>query len=311
MDRMRFDGRTAIVTGAGGNPSLGRAFALLLARRGAAVVVNDIGELPEGLGYEGVASAEAVAEEIRRVGGLAVSDTHSVATEDGGAGIIETALSAFGSVDVLVNNAGICPVVSFEEMSLADFRYTIDVNLMGTVHTCRAAWPHMKRAGYGRIVNLASGSMNGYAWQTAYAAAKGAVFSFTRALASEGMNHGIKANTLMPGALTRMVHAAQQPDSALIAASTGTSQPELVAPALAFLAHESVPFTGEALESMRGHVDRFYLARTPGITDTGMTPETIAKCWPDIFAGVPEGLATHHEADPRQWSIKPYRGFVN
>ena len=141
MEQLRFDGRTAIVTGAGGNPSLGRAHALLLAARGANVVVNDIGALPAALGYPGVASAETVAEEIRALGGKAVADTNSVSSESGGAAIVQTALDAFGSVDILVNNAGICRVVSFEEMTPADFRETIEVNLMGTVHTCRAAWP--------------------------------------------------------------------------------------------------------------------------------------------------------------------------
>jgi len=306
MDQLRFDGRTAIVTGAGGDPSLGRAHALLLAERGAKVVVNDIGELPAALGYPGVASAEAVAEEIRAKGGKAVADTHSVASEDGAAAIIETALAEFGSVDILVNNAGICRVVSFEDMTPADFRHTLEVNLMGTVQTCRAAWPHMKRQGYGRIVNVSSGSMTGLAWQTAYAAAKGAVFSFTRALASDGAEHGIKANTVLPGALTRMVYAAQSEDSSFIARAGDAMRPEMVSPAVAFLAHESVPFTGECIESLGGHVSRFYLARTPGFDDPEMTIETLAQRWPEIMAGAADGLSRHDEADPRAWSPKPY-----
>jgi len=306
MGELRFDGRTAIVTGAGGNPSLGRAHALLLAARGANVVVNDIGVLPAALDYPGLASAEAVVEEIRALGGKAVADTNSVETEEGGAAIVQTALDAFGSVDILVNNAGICRVVSFEEMTPADFRQIIDVNLMGTVHTCRAAWPHMKRRGYGRIVNISSGSMTGLAWQTAYAAAKGAVYSFTRALASDGAEFGIKANSVVPGALTRMVHAVQAPDSSFIAASGDQMAPELVSPAVAFLAHESVPFTGECIESMGGHVSRFYLARTPGFDDRGMTIETLADRWQDLMAGTAEGLSRHDEADPRDWSPKPY-----
>lgn len=306
MEQLRFDGRTAIVTGAGGNPSLGRAHALLLAARGANVVVNDIGALPAALGYPGVASAEAVAEEIRALGGKAVADTNSVASEAGGAAIVQTALDAFGSADILVNNAGICRVVSFEEMTPADFRETIEVNLMGTVHTCRAAWPHMKAAGYGRIVNIASGSMTGLAWQTAYAAAKSAVFSFTRALAAEGAEHGIKANTVTPGALTRMVFAAQGEGSSFIAHAREALPPEIVSPAVAFLAHESVPFTGECIESMGGQVDRFYLARTPGFADPAMTIETLAARWPDILAGTADGISRHDEADPRAWSPKPY-----
>ena len=306
MKELRFDGRTALVTGAGGNPSLGRAHALLLASRGANVVVNDIGELPAALGYPGVASAEAVAEEIRAAGGKAVADTHSVADEGGAQAMIDAALSAFGSIDIVVNNAGICRVVSFEEMTPADFRQTIEINLMGTVQTCRAAWPHMKRAGYGRVVNISSGSMAGLAWQTAYAAAKGGVYSFTRALASEGAEHGIKANSVIPGALTRMVYAAQAESSSFIAQAKQTLPPEIVSPAVAFLAHETVPFTGECIESIGGHVSRFYLARTPGFDDPAMTIETVAERWRDILAGTPEGLSRHDDADPRQWSPKPY-----
>lgn len=307
MDQLRFNGRTAIVTGAGGTPSLGRAHALLLARRGANVVVNDIGELPAALDYPGVASAEAVAEEIRAAGGNAVADTHSVATEEGGAAIVQTALDAFGGVDILVNNAGICRVVSFDEMTPADFRQTMEINFMGTVHTCRAAWPHMKANGFGRIVNISSGSMTGLPWQTAYAASKGAVYSFTRALASEGMDFGIKANSVVPGALTRMVYAVQdEAASSFIAASKDTMPPEIVSPTVAFLCHESVPFTGECIESMGGHVSRFYLARTPGFEDPSMTVETLAKRWQDIMADTAEGISIHNEADPREWSPKPY-----
>jgi len=308
VEELRFEGRTAIVTGAGGNPSLGRAHALLLGARGANVVVNDIGELPAALDYPGVASAEAVAEEIRAAGGKAVADTHSVATEEGGAAIIQTTLDAFGSVDILVNNAGICRVVSFEDMTPSDFRQTMEVNFMGTVHTCRAAWPHMKRQGYGRIVNVSSGSMTGLFWQSAYAASKGAVYSFTRGLASDGMEWGIKANTLIPGALTRMVYAVQdEATSSFIADSKGKMLPELVAPAVAFMAHESVPFTGECIESFGGHLSRFYLARTPGIDDPDMSVETLAERWREIFAGTDEGISLHNEADPREWSPKPYK----
>jgi NAD(P)-dependent dehydrogenase (short-subunit alcohol dehydrogenase family) len=306
MIKLRFDGRTAVVTGAGGNPSLGRAHALLLAERGARVVVNDIGELPPALGYSGVASAEAVAEEIRALGGNAVADTHSVASEEGAAAIVETALDAFGSIDILINNAGICRVASFEEMTAQDFRRSIEVNLMGTVWTCRAAWPHMKAEGYGRIINISSGSMAGFAWQSAYAAAKAGVFSFTRSLAAEGEEHGIKANTVIPGALTRMVLAAQADTSPWISHAREHLPPEIVSPAVAFLAHESCPLTGECIESMGGHVSRMYLARTPGFTAPGMTIETIAERWREAMTGNAEGIFRHDDLDPRDWHIKPY-----
>jgi NAD(P)-dependent dehydrogenase (short-subunit alcohol dehydrogenase family) len=306
MHELRFDGRTAVVTGAGGNPSLGRAHALLLAERGANVVVNDIGQLPPALDYPGVASAEAVVAEIRSLGGNAVADTNSVASEEGAAAIIKTALDAFGGVDILINNAGICRVVSFEEMTPTDFRQSIEVNLMGTVWTCRAAWQHMKAKGYGRIVNTSSGSMTGLVWQTAYAAAKAGVFSFTRSLAAEGAEYGIKANVIMPGALTRMVFAVQADTSPFISQARASMPPEIVSPAVAFLAHESCPFTGECIESMGGHVSRMYLARTPGFTDQGMTIETVAERWQEAMAGTDKGISRYDEADPREWHIKPY-----
>jgi NAD(P)-dependent dehydrogenase (short-subunit alcohol dehydrogenase family) len=306
MNELRFDGRTAVVTGSGGNPSLGRAHALLLAERGASVVVNDIGQLPAALGYPGEASAEAVAEEIRSLGGSAVADTNSVASEEGAAAIVRTALDAFGSIDILINNAGICRVVSFEEMTLADFRQSIEVNLMGRVWTCRAAWQHMKAKGYGRIVNISSGSMAGFAWQTAYAAAKAGVFSFTRSLAAEGAEHGIKANTVIPGALTRMVLAAQAESSPWISQAREHLPPEIVSPAVAFLAHETCPFTGECIESMGGHVSRMYLARTPGFTAAGMSIETMAERWQEAMAGTDKGIFRHDDSDPREWHIKAY-----
>jgi NAD(P)-dependent dehydrogenase (short-subunit alcohol dehydrogenase family) len=306
MDTLRFDGLTAVVTGAGGNPGLGRSHALLLAERGANVVVNDIGRLPAELGYSTEASAEAVAQEIRSLGGKAIADTHSVGSDEGAAAIIRTALDAFGSVDVLINNAGICRVVSFEDMTAADFRQSIEINLMGTVAMCRAAWPHMKTQGYGRIVNISSGSMAGFAWQSAYAAAKAGVFSFTRSLAAEGADHGIKANTVTPGALTRMVFAAQESTSPLIEHGRRHLPPEIVSPAVAFLAHRSCPFSGECLESMGGHVSRMYLARTPGFDAPSMTLETMAERWEEAFAGTAEGVFRHDSSDPREWHIKPY-----
>jgi NAD(P)-dependent dehydrogenase (short-subunit alcohol dehydrogenase family) len=306
MKELRFDGRTAVVTGAGGNPSLGRSHALLLAQRGANVVVNDIGKLPAALGYSGEASAEAVVAEIRARGGNAMADTNSVATEEGAAAIIRTALDAFGSIDILINNAGICRVVSFEEMTPADFRQSIEVNLMGTVWMCRAAWKHMKANGYGRIVNTSSGSMAGFAWQTAYAAAKAGVFSFTRSLAAEGADHGIKANILIPGAYTRMVLAAQADTSPWISHAREHLPPDVVSPALAFLAHETCPFTGECIESMGGHIRRMYLARTPGFSAQTMTAEAVADRWQEAMAGTDAGIFRHDDSDPRQWHIKPY-----
>jgi NAD(P)-dependent dehydrogenase (short-subunit alcohol dehydrogenase family) len=245
--KLRFDGRTAVVTGAGGNPSLGRAHALLLAARGANVVVNDIGCDPETPGYTGTASAAAVAEEIRALGGNAVADVHSVASEGGAAAIIQTALDAFGGVDILVNNAGISVAAPFDEMSSRDFRRHIDINLMGPLWTCRAAWPHMRSKAYGRIVNVTSGALAGLAWLVAYGTSKGGLLSLTRSLAAEGARLGIRANAINPGAFTRMVAAQQEATSPMYRHARENLPAELVSPVVAFLAHEQCPGTGECI----------------------------------------------------------------
>lgn len=306
MSELRFEGRTAIVTGSGGNPSLGRAHAMLLASRGARVVVNDIGSDPEMRNYPGTASAERVAEEIRSCGGEAVADTNTVATPEGAAAIIRTALDAFGSVDILVNNAAISVAAPIDAMSPRDFQRHMDVNLMGTIWCCQAAWPHMKAQGYGRIVNVTSGSMTGCAWQSAYASAKAAVFSLSRSLAAEGIEHGIKVNSMIPTALTRMIHAAQHEDSPLIAEAREHFPPEIVSPAVAFLAHEDVPFVGQCIESIGGALKSFYIARTPGFGVGDLTPEILAERWREILDGAAEGLSPHDEFDPRAWNPKPY-----
>ena len=307
MNQLRFDGRTAIVTGAGGNPSLGRAHAMLLASRGANVVINDIGR-SKAPGYEGAASAEAVAEEIRSAGGKAVADTHSVADEEGAAAIVQTALEAFGSLDILVNNAGVSIAAAIDEMTPDDFRLHIEVNLLGPYYLSRAAWPHMKAAGYGRIINITSASMAGYAQQGAYAASKGGLWSLTRTLATEGVPLGIKANAVNPGAFTRMVAATLQEDSPLLQFSKETLQPELSSPAVAFLAHESCPVTGECIESVGGEIFRHYMARTPGIGDRDHTIETLAERWDEIMAGASDGLIGLAGHDTSGWKVRPYQG---
>jgi NAD(P)-dependent dehydrogenase (short-subunit alcohol dehydrogenase family) len=304
---LRFDGRTAIVTGAGGNPSLGRAHALLLGARGANVVVNDIGRDPETPGYSGTASAAAVAEEIRALGGKAVADVHSVATEDGAAAVVQTALDAFGGVDILVNNAGISIAASFDEMTPRDFRRHIDINLMGSIWTCRAAWPHMRANRYGRIVNTTSGALAGFRWLVAYGASKGGLLSLTRSLAAEGANLGIKANAVNPGAFTRMVGAQQASTSPMYRHASENLPPELVSPVVAFLAHEACPVTGECIEAAGGEVRRIYLAQTAGFTDRNLSPEGVAARWHEVMSGAAESLIAHGSFDPTQWDIKPYR----
>ena len=307
MDKWRFDGRTAIVTGAGGNPSLGRAHALLLAARGAQVVVNDIGRDPETPGYSGSASAEAVVQEIRAAGGKAVADNHSVASEEGAAAIVQTALDAFGGVDILVNNAGISIAAPFDEMTSRDFRRHIDINLMGPVWTCRAVWPHMRSKGYGRIINTTSGALAGVTWLAAYGASKGGLLSLTRSLAAEAAGLGIKVNAVNPGAFTRMVAAQQEDTSPMYRLAQEKMPPELVSPVVAFLAHENCPVSGECIDALGGEVRKTYIAQTAGFADPGLTIETVARRWDEVLAGAAGSVIPPGAFDPTQWDIKKYR----
>mgnify|MGYP001766383251 CR=1 FL=1 len=308
MDELRFDGRVAIVTGAGGNPSLGRAHALLLAARGASVVVNDIGSDPEMRGYPGMASAEAVAAEIRAAGGRAVADCHSVAGVDSAEAIVRTALDAFGRIDIVVNNAAISIGAPFAEMTPRDFHRHIDVNLMGAVWTARAAWPHMVAQGYGRVVNITSSSMTGFANQAAYATSKGGLWSLTRALAAEGAGHGIRVNAVSPGAFTRLVASMLEEDSPLLQHSRANLPPELSSPAVALLCHEACPVTGECIDAVGGEVQRTFIARTPGFTDPAQTIETLAARWDEIMDTRHAAAVGIGDFDTSGWKMRPYRG---
>ena len=243
MTELRFDGRVAIVTGAGGrDPSLGRSHASLLAERGAKVVINDLGVGPDGRGIMR-ANAEQVAEQIRADGGEAVADLHSVADEDGARSVVATALDTWGRVDILINNAGICFMAHFDEISDGDIRNIIDVHLMGTIWMCRAAWPHMREAEYGRIVNTTSGAMFGIENLSIYGAAKSGIFGLTRGLAVEGTDLGIKVNALGPAANTTAIRHFNEP-SPFTDLMEGHFPVGLVSPAVAYLAHESCRAVG-------------------------------------------------------------------
>jgi NAD(P)-dependent dehydrogenase (short-subunit alcohol dehydrogenase family) len=303
---LRFDGRVAVVTGAGGNPSIGRAHALLLASRGARVVVNDIGSHPEMRGYPGEASAAAVVAEIRAAGGEAVADTNSVASVEGARAIVATALDAFGRLDVLVNNAAISIAAPLDVMTPHDFERHIAINLMGAVWCCRAAWPVMKRQGYGRIVNTTSSAMTGYADQAAYATSKGGLWSLTRALAAEGMALGIKVNALSPGAYTRLVGSMMDEDSPLLQHARASMPAEACSPAMAVLAHEDCPVTGECLDSAAGGVQRTFVARTAGIS--AATPEAVLDGWDAIMREDGAETIGIGAFDTSTWMLKPYIG---
>jgi NAD(P)-dependent dehydrogenase (short-subunit alcohol dehydrogenase family) len=223
-----------------------------------------------------------VVKEILDEGGEAVADTNSVATEASAKAVVQTALDAFGRVDVLVNNAGVCIFAPFDEMTADDIRITLDVHILGTIWMSRAAWPHMVAANYGRIVNITSGAMNGLRLLTVYGAAKGAIFSFTRTLAIEGADHNIRANSLSPAAGTRMANTTLREDSAFLQFML-SRPPELVAPAVAFLAHEDCPVNGENIGAGGGQITRVFLSHTTGYTDPSPTIESIRDNFPAIM----------------------------
>jgi NAD(P)-dependent dehydrogenase (short-subunit alcohol dehydrogenase family) len=269
---LRFAGRVAVVTGAG--RGIGRAHAMLLAARGASVVVNDRGGSMEGVGADSGPAADVVAE-IIAAGGTAVADTSDISSNEGGRAVVERALEEFGRIDILVNNAGIVRWAGMPEVDADNLDSHLAVHVGGSFHTVRAAWPHMVEQGYGRIVMTTSSGVFGLPTNTSYAAAKGAVIGLTRSLATAGAKKGIKVNALAPAAMTRM--AGPAPDDA-----DATMAPELVAPMVAFLAHEDCPVTGEIYAAGAGRFARIFLASTPGYVDTAATPEDIAAHWAQI-----------------------------
>ena len=203
MTDLRFDGRVAIVTGAGGG--LGKSHALLLASRGARVVVNDTGGSVTGEGSD-TGPAEALAGEIRDSGGEAVADVNSVATAEGGAALVQTAIDAYGRLDIVINNAGILRDAVFEQMTTDLLEPVLDVHLKGAFNVTVPAFRIMRDQGYGRVVSTTSASgILGSPHKSNYAAAKTGIIGFTRVVAAEGAKHNIKANALSPIAYTRML----------------------------------------------------------------------------------------------------------
>ena len=293
MGSLRFDGEVVIVTGAGGG--MGRCHALELARRGARVVVNDLGGHPFGGGADGGLAA-AVVEEIRAEGGEAVANTASVSDADGAASLTEQAMQTWGRLDAVVSNAAIVRDKPFHEMSLADFDDIIDVNLRGTMRVVQPAYKAMQASGGGRIVTVTSSSgMLGAHFQTNYAASKAGIVGFTRALAVEGAAHGIKVNAVAPGALgTRMavalveaggLNAEAGADFLTDDAATALMSPERVSPLISVLAHGSCPVTGEVLCAWGGYYGRFGITTNRGWAQRRevATAEQLVEHWSDVM----------------------------
>ena len=256
MTERRFDGRVAVITGAG--RGLGREYALLLGSKGAKVVVNDPGVSIKGEGID-AGPANEVVRDIRAMGGEAVASTESVATPAGGKAIVQAALDHFGRIDVLIHNAGNVRYGSLEEITQEDFEAVVDVHLMGAFHVVRPAFPLMCRAGYGRVVLTSSiGGLYGTHKVVNYGVSKAGIMGLNNIVALEGADKGVKSNVILPGAVTRM---AEGLDISLYP----PMGPELVAPVVGWLAHESCSISGEMLISMAGRVAKAFIAETEGI----------------------------------------------
>jgi NAD(P)-dependent dehydrogenase (short-subunit alcohol dehydrogenase family) len=266
MADLGFDGRVAVITGAGGG--LGREHALLLASRGARVVVNDVGGSVSGEGGD-AGPAQRVVEEITAAGGEAVADTHSVATPEGGEAIVATALEHFGRIDIVVNNAGILRDKTFHNMTPDLLNAVLDVHLKGAFYVTRPAWIKMREQSYGRVINTSSNSgILGNFGQANYGAAKMGLVGLTRVLAVEGAKYNIKVNAIAPVARTRMTEA-------LLGSLGEKIDPALVSPVVAFLAHEECPVTGEVYSAAGGRIARFFVGLTQGYYNPHLTVEDV------------------------------------
>lgn len=253
---LSFEGQVAIVTGAGGG--LGREHALALARRGAKVLVNDLGGAVDGSGRS-VSAAQAVVDEIRAFGGEAMANGASVTDFAAVQAIVQQAIDAWGRVDILINNAGILRDKSFAKMELEDFRQVVDVHLMGAVHCCKAVWPIMQAQNYGRIVMTTSSSgLYGNFGQSNYGAAKMALVGLMQTLALEGAKYHIHVNALAPTAATRMTEGLM-PEAVLAAL-----KPKAVVPAMLVLAHTSAP-TRTILCAGAGSFEAAHITLTQGV----------------------------------------------
>jgi NAD(P)-dependent dehydrogenase (short-subunit alcohol dehydrogenase family) len=274
VDVHRFDDRVAVVTGAG--RGIGRGYALLLASRGASVVVNDLGGTTQGVGADG-SVASTVAAEIQAAGGSALADEHDVASPEGAQALISAALQQFGRVDILINNAGIIQWSGLPDVDAENLERHLAVHVLGSFNTTRAAWPTMVEQSYGRIVMTTSSGVFGLPKNLSYATAKGGVIGLTRSIATMSQAHGIRVNLIAPAAMTRMAGPGADPEDA-----TSPMAPGQVAPLVAFLAHEDCPVNGELYAAGAGRFARIFIASTPGYVTAQPTIEDVAQHWDEI-----------------------------
>ncbi len=275
-DAIRFDGQVAVVTGAGGG--LGRVYALELAKRGAKVVVNDIGIARDGSGEISAGPAAQVVAEIQALGGEAVADTHSVSTPEGGKALIDTAIGHFGRVDILINNAGILRDKSFSKMTPDQWRDVLSVHLDGAYYATQPAFESMKAQGYGRIIMTTSAAgLYGNFGQANYAAAKLGLVGLMNALNQEGARYGIMVNTVAPIARSRMTEDLLPPDA------LEKLDPSHVSPLVLLLASERCKWRGHIYNAGMGHYSRAVIATGAGAyLGEQPSPEAVRAQWAAI-----------------------------
>ena len=274
MSEIRFDNRVAIVTGAGGG--LGRSHALLLASRGAKVVVNDLGGSVDGSGASSKA-ADVVVEEIKKAGGEAVANYDGVDTAEGAAKIVATAKEAFGKLDIVINNAGILRDVSFVKMTEDDWNKVLAVHLNGSMYVTKAAWPLLRENNYGRVVFTTSAAgLYGNFGQANYSSAKLGTVGLAKTLAHEGAKYNIKSNVIAPIAKSRMTETIMPPNV------LEKLLPEYVSPLVAYLCSDKLEDSAQIYAVGGGYVSRVAVVEGEGVfikPDAGLTPEAVAEKW--------------------------------
>jgi NAD(P)-dependent dehydrogenase (short-subunit alcohol dehydrogenase family) len=282
MSDYNFKGRVAVVTGAA--RGIGRGYADLLAARGASVVVNDFGGTKEGTGGDPEPAGTAAAE-LAAAGGIAVPDTSDISTVAGGQAVIDTAVREFGRIDIVVNNAGNIRWGGPPDVDAANIQSHLDVHVLGSFNTTRAAWPHMVGQNYGRIVMTGSTGMFGLPDNLGYATAKAGLVGMTRSLTVAAGELDIKINVIAPNAWTRMGSRASEGQVEAAQPAPPNMEPELVAPMVAFLAHEACTVSGEIYVAGAGRFGRIFIAGNDGYLHTDPEPasiEDVAANWAAI-----------------------------
>ncbi|MBX3131584.1 MAG: SDR family oxidoreductase [Polyangiaceae bacterium] len=273
MAEIRLDNRVAIVTGAGGG--LGRSHALLLASRGAKIVVNDLGGSVDGSGSDQKA-ADKIVDEIKAAGGQAVASYDGVDTLEGAEKIVKTAIDAFGKLDIVINNAGILRDVSFVKMTEEDWNKVLQVHLTGTMNVSKAAWPHLRNNNFGRVVNTTSAAgLYGNFGQANYSAAKLGIVGLTKTLSHEGAKYNIKANVIAPIAKSRMTETIMPPNV------LEKLLPEYVSALVLILCSEELEDSAQVYAVGGGYFSRVAIVEGEGIgipTDK-ISPEAIKEQW--------------------------------